>query len=240
MSSNPYQPPESGSSPSRFVIRDLGPVTLWTTILFSLEAVFLLLMGLAEVSLGQRGATDGASADAMLSGAEVLFSLSAIGWFLVWIPGIVSFCVWVRRANINADALVGNRMEFTPGWAVGWFFVPFANLFKPYQVMSEIYRASDPEVDPDYWTLAEVPRHLTLWWLSYLAFSIASNATSGPLRARAETQIGGWPQAIASFLGVASAVLAVVVIRSIRRLQEDKGRRMPRIARSIEGTAGPK
>ncbi len=29
-------------------------------------------------------------------------------------------------------------MRFTPGWAVGWYFVPVFNLWKPYQAMKEI------------------------------------------------------------------------------------------------------
>ena len=141
MSSNPYQPPQSRDARvSRILPRDLGPVTLWTTIVFSLQAVLLLSMGVAALFMGQPSGGDAPSPspEETLSAPEVFYALSGLGWTILMIPGMVLFFVWIRRANINADALVRSRMEFTPGWAVGWFFVPFANLFKPYQVMAEI------------------------------------------------------------------------------------------------------
>lgn len=130
-------------------------------------------------------------------------------------------------------------MEFTPGWAVGWFFVPIANLFKPYQVVAEIYRASDPSADPDYWSLAEVPRYLLLWWLSHVAFNFVNNLNSGLFRGRVEVQIGGGSLAVASFLGVIHAVMLVIVVRSIRGLQEEKSRRISRVAPSIDEDRTP-
>jgi hypothetical protein len=54
----------------------------------------------------------------------------------------VLFLMWVYTANKNLRALSGLSMRFTPGWSVGWFFVPFANLFKPYQVLKEIWLVS--------------------------------------------------------------------------------------------------
>ena len=35
-------------------------------------------------------------------------------------------------------------LRYTPGWAVGWLFVPFANLVVPYFVFTEIWRNSIP------------------------------------------------------------------------------------------------
>jgi len=36
-------------------------------------------------------------------------------------------------------------MEYTPGWSVGWFFVPLYNFYKPYRAITELYLASDPD-----------------------------------------------------------------------------------------------
>ena len=33
-------------------------------------------------------------------------------------------------------------MVFTPGWSIGWFFIPIANFWKPYRVMREIWDVS--------------------------------------------------------------------------------------------------
>jgi hypothetical protein len=50
--------------------------------------------------------------------------------------------MWIYRANKNLGTLSGEQMRFTPGWSVGWYFIPIANLYKPYQAMKEIWRVS--------------------------------------------------------------------------------------------------
>ena len=55
---------------------------------------------------------------------------------------------WIHRANHNARQLGADDMRFTPGWAVGWYFVPIAWFWKPYQAMKEIWLAS---ANPSDW-----------------------------------------------------------------------------------------
>ncbi|MDE0146732.1 MAG: DUF4328 domain-containing protein [Rhodospirillaceae bacterium] len=54
----------------------------------------------------------------------------------------VAFLVWVHRANANAHALGFADLKFRPGWAVGWWFVPIANLVQVPRVMLELYRVA--------------------------------------------------------------------------------------------------
>ena len=54
----------------------------------------------------------------------------------------ITFLRWIYRSNKNLRVLSDEAMTFTPGWSVGWYFVPFANLYKPYQVMKEIWTVS--------------------------------------------------------------------------------------------------
>jgi|WetSurMetagenome_2_1015567.scaffolds.fasta_scaffold37786_2 hypothetical protein len=76
----------------------------------------------------------------------------------------VTFLRWIYRANLNLRILSSAQMKFTPGWSVGWYFIPFANLYKPYQAMKEI------------WTVAHrgmrIDNFLLYWWW---AFWIISN-----------------------------------------------------------------
>ncbi|MGQ0588067.1 MAG: DUF4328 domain-containing protein [Sphingosinicella sp.] len=58
---------------------------------------------------------------------------------------IVCFFVvgrWIYVTNANAHAFGTGEMTISPGWAVGWFFIPIANLFKPYEAMKETWRVS--------------------------------------------------------------------------------------------------
>jgi hypothetical protein len=80
----------------------------------------------------------------------------AIGFIqvaLFIVTGIV-FLVWIHRANRNARALGAEGMQFTPGWSVGWFFVPIMSLWKPFQVMREIWQAS---AQPGNWQGVQAP-----------------------------------------------------------------------------------
>ncbi len=58
------------------------------------------------------------------------------------IATIILFAMWIYRANFNARQLGAKNMKFTPGWSVGYYFIPFLNLWRPYQAMKEIWKAS--------------------------------------------------------------------------------------------------
>jgi hypothetical protein len=80
---------------------------------------------------------------------------------------------WIYRANSNARHLGASEMTFTPGWAVGWYFVPVATLWKPYQAMKEIWKAS---TSPQDWTAATVSPLLSWWWFFWIVSNAAGNA----------------------------------------------------------------
>lgn len=72
---------------------------------------------------------------------------------------------WIYRANFNARQLGAADMTFTPGWAVGWYFIPVAWLWKPYQSMKEIWKAS---ADPAHWEEQSTPSILGWWWFLWI------------------------------------------------------------------------
>jgi len=74
-------------------------------------------------------------------------------------------------------------MHFTPGWCVGWYFVPIWNLFRPHQCMREI------------WDTVHLQRPvgsalLRLWWLFWILYNIAGRA-AWRFEARA-TELAGY------------------------------------------------
>lgn len=54
----------------------------------------------------------------------------------------VVFLRWVYVSNRKLRAHCPEYITFTPGWSVGWFFIPIANLWKPFQIVREIWVAS--------------------------------------------------------------------------------------------------
>lgn len=81
---------------------------------------------------------------------------------------------WIYFANENAHCLSEREMRFTPGWAVGWYFVPFANFWKPYQAMKEIWLTSFSLSDKQQLPGTEPTSHAIIiwWWSLWLATGI--------------------------------------------------------------------
>ncbi|WP_420138566.1 DUF4328 domain-containing protein [Sphingomonas sp.] len=80
---------------------------------------------------------------------------------LIWaIATVIVMGCWIYRASANAHALAGN-LTVRPGWAVGWYFIPIAHLFKPFDAMKEIWLASH---DPRNWQGHAAPLRLLVWW----------------------------------------------------------------------------
>ena len=62
---------------------------------------------------------------------------------LAVVTGIV-WLVWQHRSQSNLRRQ-GCGLAFTPGWAVGWWLIPMANLWKPFQATRELHKASAGE-----------------------------------------------------------------------------------------------
>lgn len=89
----------------------------------------------------------------------------AIGWMVAYGITVTCFCCWIYRLAHNVRALGARRLEFTPGWAVGFYFIPFVGLWKPYQAMKEIWKASD---DPKHWRSTRANSIVGWWWTIWI------------------------------------------------------------------------
>ena len=67
------------------------------------------------------------------------------------------FATWLYRMSFNLHQQTSTKMEFTPGWMIGWYFVPFANLVKPFHGMRELWQVSHKRLNAD-------PSILRWWW----------------------------------------------------------------------------
>ena len=56
-------------------------------------------------------------------------------------------------------------MTFSPAMSVVWFFVPVMGLWKPYQAMMQIWKAS---YEPVNWRSAKGHPVVVTWWLLWL------------------------------------------------------------------------
>jgi len=93
--------------------------------------------------------------------------VNIVDWthIIVGIMAWITVLVWKYRTNKNCHGFGTKGMRFTPGWAVGWHFVPFMNIFRPYQVMQEIWQVS---TDPMNWQNQRRSALVKWWWFFFL------------------------------------------------------------------------
>jgi len=155
-------------------------MTLWMKLLLgaailasALELIFRIFEYrlLGDVAAGD---VSGAMVHALtMSDARVSFAAySRMGLFFAV---ALLFLFWIFRANCNAHALGARDMRYTPGWSVGWFFVPFANLVMPFKVMREIWQASSDPGNPSAKSSSGI---VGWWWFAWLANTVVAYAVS--------------------------------------------------------------
>lgn len=147
---------------------------------------------------------------------------------LVFVAAVVVWCIWQHHAQQNAIVLSGGGLRFTPGWAVGWWFIPIANLWKPFQTVRELWKASHG----GGWQTVATWSLLGWWWATWIAgllnVQLGSNTQVGilfgsstsleQLSVSAAISEDRWRALWLAFRLVAAA-LAIVIVRSVERLQ---------------------
>lgn len=90
---------------------------------------------------------------------------------LAGVATIIIFLLWFHRAYLNLYVFKVKGLKFSPGWAIAWWFIPLMNLFMPYQVFNEIWKASDPRIqsdEPKIWKAPPCSRLMPFWWVFFL------------------------------------------------------------------------
>ncbi len=169
----------------------------------------------------------------MLAVATVADQLLRPVMLLGLLAGVVCL-VWIYRAYSNLPALGARDLKFTPEWAVGWWFMPFLHFFRPYQVMHELWHASDPGTSDEAAKQVGAPATLLGWWWAFFVGSLIlrfyypywAKVTAGTVfgtKITADPELF-YVEATAATLNICAAVLAIVVILMIDRMQTEKHR----------------
>jgi hypothetical protein len=141
---------------------------------------------------------------------DEIFFLSEALSFIIGLFGLVSafvfvvlFMIWIYRLNKNLHALSDMSMKYTPGWSVGWFFIPLANFILPYKVVKEIWHVSHKDFS--------VSRAIVRWWwVLYLLESFASSISARVLW-RVDTAGAFANSAIISIISEAFAIIVNLI-----------------------------
>ncbi|MGD9581766.1 MAG: DUF4328 domain-containing protein [Vampirovibrionia bacterium] len=87
---------------------------------------------------------------------------------MIFLLGGIIFLIWTYKACSNARILSEDTMKYSPGWAVGWYFVPIYSLWKPYLAMKEIWIESHKGVNKPI----NKTYLLGIWWTLWISSNI--------------------------------------------------------------------
>lgn len=133
---------------------------------------------------------------------QLLFGLAGIG---LWLGSAVVFFIWFAYANGNVPALGVGGKKVGAGWSVGWWFVPFANLFMPFRALKETYIGSQPDVWVIEVTEEETPSIVGWWWGLWLAANAVSQIETRMMFSGTEGAV-----TTALYLGLLTITLTII------------------------------
>ncbi len=209
-------------------------VLLLATLVISLVGIFsgLLQLGLLEQ------AENGDISEAQAAANDARQQLIGIVQVVLYLATGVTFLAWFHRVHKNLSGLGSRELKYSPGWAIGGFFVPFLNLVRPLQVMREAWHASDPAgLERDMGSSGSTVRNqlgtptLVGWWWAFflisgflgntvMRMSFTENPTIAQLRALTSFMI------ISDLWDVPLALLAIGLVSRITSWQDQRLARM--------------
>ncbi|MDH7640698.1 DUF4328 domain-containing protein [Sphingomonas oryzagri] len=150
----------------------------------------------------------------LVQAQAALSSLSLIAFVISAAIG----CCWIYRM-VKVTRVIGEGVSVTPGWSVGWFFIPVACLFRPFEGIKEAWQVT---VNPADWPHVAVPTMLRVWWGLWLGLNFVDYfASMGP---RIDPGIDGvelisWGLVASGAIAVALTIVWSRIVRSISRSQ---------------------
>lgn len=144
-------------------------------------------------------------------------------YIIAYIISGITFIMWFRRAYYNLHQKV-NNLSYTDGWAAGSWFVPIVNLFRPYQIMKELYVESKRYIigNDDSLQLDLNTNFVGIWWalwilagvLGQIVYRLSLNAVT-----LSELTTVTILSMISGVIGIALGIVTLKVIRDYSKVE---------------------
>jgi hypothetical protein len=185
----------------------------------ALKIVFYLIAGISVLAafsdvleillLNQLIAGEDVS-DARIDANDIRQGLAGSVQTLALVGGAIAFILWLHRAYQNTDAVAPGVRRYGHGWAIGAWFVPFLNLWRPKQIVNDLWNAGGDGREPS----GVVQAWWALWILTNFVANIATRAAfSGDTNE--DIRGGSYAYLVSDLLDAAAAILAIAVATKI-------------------------
>ena len=142
---------------------------------------------------------------------------------IVLVVSAITFIQWFTRAYFNLHLRV-DYLSHSEGWAAGCWFVPIVNLFRPYQIMKELFQEThlylkrNNLLTYEHFSISTLSLWWTLWIIDRLLgqflFKYAMKAeTFDELTTTTVAQI------VSNGIGIVLAIITIKVIKEYSNLE---------------------
>jgi Domain of unknown function (DUF4328) len=197
----------------------------------AVKAVLALQVGLLSIELSQVAATLirlGKMNSGVLIPQSYFSALGARGEALritAVITALVTMAIWIAWFHLvysNLRYIGTGKTECRPGWAIGYWFLPLLNLFRPFQLAREVWIRSSIANSQESVDEFRTPPILGWWWFAcFVSFFL--NQFSEWMTGRVEGPESLGPVAaveiLAIFTSLAVCMLTLRVVEGIHALQ---------------------
>ena len=207
----------------------------WLLQLGVVVAAVALWSSLQQLQLIQDLARGANIPDAVIEASDARQQLIGFAQLGLGLVSAVVFLMWTSAITKRLTQLGVIDMRYAPRWSVWGFIIPIVNLFRPYQVMSELWKASEVVPSPDGpWPKKPTPLIVGVWFAILILDSIVGRLASSRTFDTIEqvTQIA-WLTVLFDALGVVTALLALRLVAEIDgrlRISERRLAEVPLVA----------
>jgi hypothetical protein len=153
---------------------------------------------------------------------QALLGILILGFLIVL---YFVFGKWIYRSSANAHFLAPSYMTHSPGWAVGSYFIPILNFFRPFESMKEVWQVSAVQPDQEPADVS-TPGFMRLWWALWLITRVTGTLVFYVLKDATVVEQFIVADKLSIGDGVCIILLSLAAIRLVNRVseaQQDRG-----------------
>jgi hypothetical protein len=186
---------------------------LW--IVLALEIAYLT-SNFFQYDLLQTAANGGEITDEAATSNDLRQQILAILYTIAYIISAVTFIMWFRRAYYNLHQRV-SYLSQSEGWAAGSWFVPVLNLYRPYQIMKEMYNETRNLLQSRGFSDISITTKLLGWWWALWIVSRFVGQFAFRYSMKAETidelLTGTVAEIVSGIIGIPLVLIAIRVVK---------------------------
>lgn len=131
--------------------------------------------------------------------------------FLAYFVIFVLLVTWLFKLT-KTNRTNGANFSKSNGWAIGGFFIPFANLFIPYKFLKENIQFRQLKSQ----SAEKLNNQLKIWWFSYLGATVLARAvTNMPGETASELKASDATSIVGALVFLVACVFAAQVVKGV-------------------------